>query len=88
MVSRLGPWKPLMLAFLMTTFSFWISVGSGQSLIDGSLRMRYCSANFSCKKHTWRLPQSGGVAALVAVTSACMMVDGSSGSWDNQRAKL
>ena len=26
---------------------------SGQSLIDGSLRMRYCSVNFSHKKPTW-----------------------------------
>ena len=63
-------------------FLFGYPIGSGQSLIDGSLRMRYCSANFSCKKPTWRLPQSGGVAALVAVTSARMMVDGSSGSGD------
>ena len=28
-------------------------IGSGQSLVDGSLRMRYCFANFSCKKPTW-----------------------------------
>ena len=29
---------------------FGYPVGSGQSLVDGSLRMRYCSANFSHKK--------------------------------------
>ena len=34
-------------------------VGSGQSLVDGSLRMRCCSANFSHKKPTWGLPHSG-----------------------------
>ena len=43
--------------------------GSGQSLVDGSLRMRYCSANFSHKKPTWGLPHSGGVAALVDTAS-------------------
>ena len=63
-------------------FLFGNPIGSGQSLVDGSLRMRYCSANFSCKKPTWRLPQSGGVAALVAVTSVRMAVDGSLGSGD------
>ena len=44
---------------------FGYPVGSGQSLVDGSLRMRYCS----CKKPTWRLPHSGGVAALVYAAS-------------------
>ena len=46
-------------------FLFGYPIGSGQSLVDDSLRMRYCSANFSCKKPTWRLPHSGGVATLV-----------------------
>ena len=31
---------------------FGYPVGSGQLLVDGSLWMRYCSANFSCKKPT------------------------------------
>ena len=44
--------------------------GSGQSLVDGSLRMRYCSANFSHKKPTWGLPHAGGVAALVSFCSS------------------
>ena len=43
--------------------------GSGQSLVDGSLRMRSCSANFSHKNPTWGLPHSGGVAALVSFCS-------------------
>ena len=63
-------------------FLFGYPVGSGQSLVDGSLRMRYCSANFSCKKPTWKLPQSGGVEALVAATPVRMFVDGPSGSGD------
>ena len=67
-------------------FLFGYSIGSGQqSLVDGSLRMRYGSANFSCKKPTWRLPQSGGVEALVAVTPVRMLVDGSSGAGDGIR---
>ena len=40
--------------------------GSGGSLLAGTLWMRYCSANFSNKKPTWKLQPSGGVAALVA----------------------
>ena len=62
-------------------FLFGYPAGSGQSLVDGSLRMRYCSANFCCKKPTWKLPQSGGVAALIDVASVRMMVDGSLGFW-------
>ena len=54
--------------------------GSGQSLVDGSLRMRYCSANFSHKKPTWGLPHSGGVAALVAAASVHKPVVGLQGS--------
>ena len=63
-------------------FLFGYPVGSGQLLVDGSLRMRYCSANFSCKKPTWRLPHPGGVAALVDAASLCALVAGSSGSGD------
>ena len=59
---------------------FGYPVGSGQSLVDGSLRMRYCSANFSRKKPTWGLPLSGGVAALVRAASVCIPVGNSSGS--------
>ena len=44
--------------------------GSGQSLINGSLRMRYCSANFSHKKPTWGMPHFGGVAVLVSAATA------------------
>ena len=40
--------------------------GSGQSLVDCSLRMRYRSTNFYNKNPTWKLPHFGGVAALVA----------------------
>ena len=32
---------------------FGYPAGSGHLLVDGSLWMRYCSANFSCKKPTW-----------------------------------
>ena len=63
-------------------FLFGYPVGSGQSLVDGSLRMRYCFANFSCKKPTWRLPHSGGVAALVYAASLHPLVAGSPGSGD------
>ena len=35
-----------------------------------SLRMRYCSSNFSHKKPTWGLPAFGGVAVLVSVATA------------------
>ena len=50
--------------------------GSGQSLVDGSLRIRYCSANFSHKKTTWGLPHSGGVAVLVDAASVRPLVAG------------
>ena len=60
---------------------FGYPVGSGQSLADGSLRMRYCSAIFSQKKPTWGLPHSGGVAALVDTVSFRPTVAGSPGSW-------
>ena len=61
---------------------FGYPVGSGQLLVDGSLRMRYYSANFSCKKPTWGLPRSGGVAALVRTASVCMPVGSLSGFGD------
>ena len=54
--------------------------GSGQSLVDGSLRMRYCSTNFSNKKPTWNLPPFGGVAALVAAVAVHPLVAGLRGS--------
>ena len=59
---------------------FGYPVGSGQSLVDGSLRMRYCSAKFSCRKPTWGLPHSGGVAALVGTASFRPTVAGFRGS--------
>ena len=43
--------------------------GSGLSLVDGSLRMRCCSTNFSCKRPTWKLPPFWCVAALVAAVA-------------------
>ena len=55
-------------------FLFGYPAGSGQSLVDGSLRMRYCSGNFSHKKH------SGGVAALVDTASFRPTVVGLRGS--------
>ena len=57
-------------------FLFGYPSGSGRPLVDGSLRMLYCSTNFSHKKPTWGLPQSGGVAALVAAASAQPLVAG------------
>ena len=54
--------------------------GSGKFLIDGSLGMRYCSANFSRKKPTSGLPHSGGVAVLVSAVDAHQSVVGLSGS--------
>ena len=49
--------------------------GSGQSLVDGSLRMRYCSTSFSRKKPTWGyLPLV--VAALVSVVDVHTSVVG------------
>ena len=56
--------------------------GSGQFLVDGSLRMRYCSAYFSRKKPTWGLPHSGGVAVLVSAVDTHPSVVGLSGSGD------
>ena len=50
-------------------FLFGYPSGSGQSLVYGTLRMRYCSANFSDKKPTWGLPPSGGVATLVSAVN-------------------
>ena len=50
--------------------------GSGRSLVDGSLRMRYCSNNFCNKKPTWGLPSSGGVAALVSAAAVHPLVAG------------
>ena len=59
---------------LLSLFSY--PSGSGQSLIDGSLRMRYCSPNFSHKKPTLGLPRFGGVAVLVsAVTDRLSVFD-------------
>ena len=60
-------------------FLFGNPSGSGQSLVDGSLRMRYCSATFSRKKPTWGLPPSGGVAVLVSAVDAHQSVVGLSG---------
>ena len=54
--------------------------GCGQSLVDGSLRMRYCSANFSRKKPTWWLPPVGGVADLVSAVGVHPPVVGLLGS--------
>ena len=59
---------------------FGYSSGSGQSLVDGSLRMRCRSANFSRKKPTWGLPPFGGVAALVFAVDVHPPVVGLSGS--------
>ena len=56
--------------------------GSGQSLVDGSLGMRYCSFNFSNEKPTWKLPPFGGVAALVAAVAVPPLVAGLRGSVD------
>ena len=58
---------------------FGYPAGSGHLLVDGSLRMRYCSANFSCKKPTWGLPSFGGVAALVRAQSVSTPIGLSSG---------
>ena len=65
---------------LLSLFNY--SVGSGQSLVDGSLRMRYCSSYFSHKKPTWGLPHSGGVAVLVDTASFRPTVVGLRGSGD------
>ena len=77
MVSRLGLLRLLILAFLDDSLSlFGYPSGSGQFLVDGSLRMRYCSVNFSRKKPTWKLPPCGGVAVLVsAVDTHSSVVD-------------
>ena len=62
-------------------FLFGYPSGSRRFLIDGSLRMRHCSANFSLKKPTWGLPHSGGVAVLVSAVDAHQsVVGGLSGS--------
>ena len=56
--------------------------GSGQSLVDGSLRMRYCSNTFSNKKPTSKLQPFGGVAALVAAAAVPPLAAGLRGSGD------
>ena len=52
MVLRLGPWRLLMLVSWMTYFLslFGYPSWSGESLVDGSLGMRYCSTNFPVRK--------------------------------------
>ena len=80
----LGRFLPCRLAGVLDDLLslFGYPSGSGQSLVDGSLRMRYCSTSFSRKKNTWRLPPSGGVAALVSVADVHPLVVGLSGSGD------
>ena len=72
-----------MLAFLMI-YSFFSDtlLGLDSRLLMVLLGVRYCSANFSRRKPTWRLPHSGGVAALVDAASLPSLVAGSSGSGD------
>ena len=62
------------LDYLLSLFGY--PSGSGQSLVDGSLRMRYCSNIFLIKKPTWGLPSSGGVAALVSAAAVHPLVAG------------
>ena len=39
---------------------------SGHALLAGTLPLWYCAARFACRTPTWRLPDSGHVAGLVA----------------------
>ena len=65
------PLEASVLAFLMNYFlSLVILLGLVSPLIDGSLRMRYCSVNFFHKKPTWGLPHFGGVAVLISAATA------------------
>ena len=40
--------------------------GSGRALLAGTLLLRCCAARFACRTSTWRLPDSGHVAGLIA----------------------
>ena len=40
--------------------------GSGGSLLDGSLKLRYNTFPFARKKPTWRLPEGGNVIGIIA----------------------
>ena len=80
MVLRLGLWRLLVLNSWMTYFlSLVTPSGSGDSHVDGSLWMRYCSTNFSNKKPAWKCQLFGGVVAAVAVPPS---VAGCRGSGD------
>ena len=81
MVLRLDLQRLPVLVFLDDLLSlFGYPSGSGQFLVDGFLRIRYCSDNFSRKKPTWRLPHPGGVAVLVSAVDTHPSVVGLSGS--------
>ena len=62
----LGHMRLLVLVFWMTfSYFFGYPTDSGESLVAGTLRMRYSHVSFAAKKPTWRLPPDGRVAALV-----------------------
>ena len=83
MVLRLGPWRLLMLAFLMIYFFFLDTLlGLDSRLLMVLLGCGIVLQIFFCKKPTWRLPHSGGVAALVDAASLHTLVAGSPGSGD------
>ena len=44
---------------------FGYPTGSGESLVAGTLRRRYCKVPFAAQKPTWGMPSDGRVAALV-----------------------
>ena len=41
--------------------------GSGTALLEGTLRLKYQTLPFACKKPTWKIPVHGGVANILAV---------------------
>ena len=55
--------------------------GSGCALLAGPLPVRYCAARFACSFPTWRLPETGHVAADIGVESRVVDCADEAVSW-------
>ena len=59
------------LAFLDSLLGFsFIPLRSGRVLLAGDLPLRYYSGNFVLRKPSWKLPEGGGVQALVTASNS------------------
>ena len=43
----------------------WYPSGSGAALLSGTLKLKYHTVPFACKKPTWKLPSGGGVTHIL-----------------------